>query len=99
MATGKITKRSVDVLAGASRGASFWDEELRGIGVKVTPAGTKTYLIQHRMAGRASKTQQTNIARHGTFTPAAARERAESLLRMVGSKFDPRIVNPHFGPH
>lgn len=82
--------RSVEALTASSRDTFLWDEGLRGFGVKVTPAGNKTYLVQYRMAGRASKTQRISIGKHGTFTAAAARERAETLLRLAASGTDPR---------
>jgi len=51
LATGKLTKRAVDALNPADRDQFLWDEELRGFGPKVTPAGNKVYLIQYRSGG------------------------------------------------
>ena len=43
---GKITKRVVDALGSKPNKDVFaWDSEMRGFGVRVKPAGAKTYLI------------------------------------------------------
>lgn len=49
MATGRITKRSVDALTPRTGDTFLWDDELRGFGVKVTPTGRKGYIYQYRM--------------------------------------------------
>ncbi len=43
---GKVTKRSVECLK-AGRSAQFlWDDSLSGFGVRVTPAGVGSYVLQ-----------------------------------------------------
>lgn len=87
MATGKITKRSVD---SASPGF-LWDEELRGFGLKVTPAHAKSYVFQYRMGGRETHARRITIGAHGSpWTPASARSEAERLAMMVKRGVDPR---------
>jgi hypothetical protein len=44
MATVRITKRTVDAARPKSADSYLWDGELSGFGLKVTSAGTKTYL-------------------------------------------------------
>ena len=86
----KLTKRTVDTAAPAGRVTFVWDTELRGFGLKVTPGGTKTYLVQYRMGGRESPTRRKTIGRHGgPWTPSTARKEAERLLRMVRQGKDP----------
>jgi integrase len=90
MATGKITKRTVDALTSAERATLLWDEELRGFGVKVTPAGNKVFVIQYRLGGRGSATKRYTIGTYGSpWTPAGARDEAERLLRVVRQGGDP----------
>lgn len=67
----------------------LWDASLSGFGVKVTPSGTKTYLVQYRLGGRGSATKRYTIGRHGLWAPAAARAEAERLLRLVSTGVDP----------
>ena len=39
MATGRISKRSVDALTPGERDQFLWDTDLAGFGVKATPKG------------------------------------------------------------
>ena len=54
----KLTKREVDAAKPASKDVLVWDTELKGFGLKVTPAGAKIYLIQYRMGGRGARVQR-----------------------------------------
>ena len=47
----KITKRNVDGLRVVEKDTFFWDTDLRGFGLKLTPAGRKSYVIQYRVMG------------------------------------------------
>src|SRR5215208_8239521 len=41
----KLTKRVIDALpCAADRDAIWWDEDLKGLGLKITPAGRRTFL-------------------------------------------------------
>ncbi len=90
MATGKIGKRAVDALQATGEKQFLWDDELRGFGVQVTPAGTKSYVYQYRMGGRESPKRRYTIGRHGSpWTPTSARTECERLALMVGQGVDP----------
>jgi integrase len=90
MATGKVTKRTVDAVAVGSKDQFLWDEDLSGFGLKVTPAGNKVYLLQYRLGGRGAKTRRFTIGAHGSpWTPAGARDEAERLLTLVRQGVDP----------
>jgi len=89
MATGTITKRSVDALAKGERDVFLWDDELSGFGLKVTPKGVKTYLFQYRMGGRGTATRRFTIGRHGPLTPDRARALAKDLAFKVHQGVDP----------
>ncbi|MEO7656050.1 MAG: tyrosine-type recombinase/integrase [Sphingomicrobium sp.] len=92
MATSRVTKRSVEAVpipAGAKR-AYLWDDQLKGFGVMVTPAGSRSYLVQYRIGGRGSPTRRYTIGKHGSpWTADKARERATDLLEQVRKKVDP----------
>lgn len=92
MATGAITKRSVDAEKASDRDAYLWDDALPGFGLKVTPAGGKTYLFQYRIGGRGNATRRYTIGKHGPLTPDQARTRAKALAAMVEQGIDPRQV-------
>ena len=92
MPTMKLTKRSVDACAAGDRETFFWDADLSGFGLKVTKAGTKTYLVQYRMGGRGAATKRYTIGRSGTWTPATARTEAERVLRLAAGGIDPYLA-------
>ena len=92
MATGKITKRTVDATKPGSRDEYIWDTELAGFGLKVTPAGKRVYLVQYRIGGRRSRTRRVTIGAHGVFTPDQARGKAERILAEVALGRDPADV-------
>jgi integrase len=86
----KITKRSVDAIASGVSDVYLWDDELRGFGLKVTPSGSKTYLFQYRLGGRAGRTRRYTIGKHGSpWLPAGARIEAEKLALKVKQGIDP----------
>ena len=92
MATGRITKRSVEAVAlptGSGRNY-LWDEQLKGFGVMVTPTGSRSYLVQYRIGGRGSPTRRYTIGKHGSpWTADKARERAIDVLEQVRKRIDP----------
>lgn len=90
MATGRLTKRTVDALQAAPKDQFLWDDDLAGFGLKVTPAGNKVYLFQYRLGGRGAATRRMTLGRHGSpWTPAGARAEADRLLVLVKQGKDP----------
>jgi integrase len=87
---GKVTKRTVDATMPGERDVFLWDTDLKGFGLKVSPAGSKIYLVQYRLGGREARTQRYTIGKHGSpWTPDKAREEAERLLGRVANEVDP----------
>lgn len=79
----KISKRSVDALQPGARDAFLWDTELRGFGCKITPKGSRIYLLQYGQAGRDHRIA---IGRHGIdITPEKARLEAQRLRGLVAA--------------
>ena len=89
MATGRISKRSVDALKSGEGDVYLWDSELPGFGLKVTPAGGLTYLVQYRVGGRKGRTRRVTIGKHGPLTPEQARQEAKRILGEVAAGQDP----------
>ena len=90
MATGKISKRSVDALAITGKTEFLWDDELSGFGLRVTSNGAKSYVYQYRMGGREAIKTRYTIGKHGSpWTPDLARTEAKRLALMVGQGIDP----------
>ena len=91
MAVANITKRAVDAAKARSVDSYLWDKELHGFGLKVTPAGSKVYLVQYQLGGRKGRTRRVTIGRHGEMTPTFASAEAKRLLGEIAAGRDPAI--------
>lgn len=85
----RITKRAVDAAPVPTGGDTyFWDAEPRGFGLRVTPRGIRSYVLQYRLTGRPAR--RMTIGVHGSpWTPETARSEALRLLTIVRSGVDP----------
>ncbi len=89
----KITKRVVDDAKVGERDCFLWDTELKGFGLKVTPAGNRIYVVQYRTGGRGSPTRRFTIGKHGApWTPDKARTEAKRILGSIADGNDPQSV-------
>jgi integrase len=94
MPTARLTKRSVDLVEPSSKDIFLWDDEIRGFGLRVTPKGSRSYILQYRMGGREARTCRYTIGGHGSpWTPDLARKEAQRLLVMVRQGTDPVQAN------
>jgi integrase len=84
-----LTKRIIDALVPKKTNFFFWDTELKGFGLKVTPSGSKVYVLQYRMGGRETTARRFTLGKHGAWTPDRARKEALKLLALVSSGTDP----------
>lgn len=90
MATGKITKRTLDAPQSGAVTGFLWDDELKGFGLKITAGGSASYVVQYRMGRREAKTKRYTIGGHGSpWTPTIARAEATRLLLLVAQGIDP----------
>ena len=91
MPVDRITKRTVDALKPSSTDRFLWDSEIRGFGLKVTPSGRKSYVVQYRMPGlgRRGFARRITLGDHGLLAPEEARRRAKHELGKVASGIDP----------
>src|SRR5437899_11765900 len=86
----KITKRSVDAEQPGTKDRFVFDNEVKGFGLKITPAGKKVYILQYRMGGRGSPTKRYTIGVHGVDkTPEQARVDAIRLRGQIRDHVDP----------
>src|SRR4051812_35725947 len=63
-----------------------WDGQVRGFGLRVTPAGAKSFVCQHRVTGQ---TRRVTIGSYPDWTVQAAREIAKDLKRDMDLGRDP----------
>jgi len=85
----KLTKSRVEAFPIPAAGQAFyWDDELRGFGVRVTPSGARSYIVQGRVAG---KTRRVTLGAHGRITCDEARKKAKAALVALDDGVDPQV--------
>lgn len=89
MSRGTISKRAVDALQATGKTHYLWDNDPTGFGVRVTPAGAKSYVFQFRMGGRGTPLRREVIGRIEKMAPEAARKRARELAHQARTGTDP----------
>jgi len=86
----KLTKTYIDKLMPPTEKEAFrWDDSLKGFGLRVTPGGKITYVVQGRVNGSS---QRISIGPHGVFTVDQARDVAREHLRSMRMGIDPRAT-------
>lgn len=84
----KLTDRSVKALASPATGyVIFWDDDERGLGVRVNPGGVKTYVFNYR--NRSGRLRRYTIGSPPTYTATLARNAAKKLRHRVDDGGDP----------
>jgi len=84
----KLTKRLVGDLKPSAKERFLWDNEVLGFGLRISPAGTITYVLQYRFEGRQ---RRFKIGLHGSpRTPETARQEARSLQGKIVDGIDPQ---------
>jgi integrase len=90
----RLTKSRVEGIQPAARDRLFWDAEIPGFGVKVTPKGARVYVLQY---SRRNHSRRLTIGRHGDggLTTDQARKQAEILRGIIRSGGDPATDRAH----
>lgn len=88
--TVRLTKRVCDDVMPAEKQYEVWDDNLAGFGMRVMPAGTKSFIARYRIDGGGSRaTRRTfTIGRFGALTVEEARKSAKAVLGAVPSGED-----------
>lgn len=83
----RLTKSVVDRVEPPSKGQRFIrDEVLTGFGLRVTPSGAKSFVVEVRVNGR---NRRKTLGRYGPLTVEQARRAAQQYLGQVASGIDP----------
>jgi hypothetical protein len=89
----KITKRVVDAArTEGHKRLHIYDDVVQGFGLRVTPAGAKSYFVEYRpgAGGRNAPKRRMTIGTHGApWTPDTARSEAVRILGLVRAGQDP----------
>lgn len=64
----------------------LWDAEVKGFGLRITPGGAKSFILDYRTQGRQ---RRITIGAWPDWTVAAARETAKAMKREVDLGHDP----------
>ncbi len=88
MAT-KLTKSYVDRVKPGAKDEFHWCVEPRGFGLRVTPTGKMTFIVQGRVDG-SGKEARITVGPFGVFTVEQARDLAREHLRNMRKGIDPR---------
>ncbi len=83
----RITKRSVEAVQPIEgKDVLLFDTQIADFAVRVTPEGSRIYLLQYEVAGRK---RRYRIGKHGEMTAEEARERARRFRVQVSNGHDP----------
>ena len=56
-----LTERRIRDARPETRTRILWDSQVKGLGLRVTPAGTKSYILNYRVAGRERRATRANL--------------------------------------
>ena len=86
-----LNKRTVEALRPADASWIAWDDRLTGFGVRIHPAGTKTFIVNYRAGdgGRKAPNKRVSIGRFGAVTAEQARRQAHEILGKAAGGGDP----------
>lgn len=87
----KFTKGYVDKVRPAAKDDFHWDTDVKGFGLRITPKGKITFVVQGRVDGSAKEARIT-IGAYGVFTVDQARDVAREHLRTMRMGGDPRAI-------
>src|SRR5262245_39604077 len=93
MATQKLTKKLIDSLEPSSTRYIVWDSEITGLGLQVSPKGTrhpngrKAFVLYYRT--RDGVQRKPSLGPYGVLTVETAREQARDMLADIRHGEDP----------
>ena len=87
----KLTKHVIDDLEPEDKDQFYWDTDITGLALKVTPKGKKTFLVQYRPGGRGTPTRKVFIGPFGEVTLHKAKTEAKRILGLRADGRDPAL--------
>jgi hypothetical protein len=83
----RLTDRLVKALPAPSSGSKIhYDDEVKGLGVRITAAGARAFILRYRIGGRG---RLFTIGSFPDWSATAAREEAKALKKRVDKDEDP----------
>jgi integrase len=81
-----LKKSAIDAARKAKRDQFLWDGREHGLGVKITPAGSKIFILQKTVRGRV---RRITLGKYGDITLEDARIEARKLNGVIAANRDP----------
>lgn len=89
----RLTKKVVEALQPSEVPRYFWDDQLPGFGVKITPTGKRRYVCKYRVGGgRTGRQRWYFLGLHGQITCDQARDQAIQIFSVVSRGEDPQAT-------
>src|SRR4051812_21167890 len=85
----KLNDVAVRQLKPTGRRADLWDAVVRGLVLRVSQRGTKTFVVWYRTRGGESR--RLMLGRYPLLSLSQAREKAKEALRQVADGKDPFV--------
>ena len=85
-----LTERIVREAKPEPKTRILWDSKVKGLGLRITPKGVKSYILNYRINGRE---RRATLARTSEISLKIARERAgDQLVRIRAGEADPLAI-------
>ena len=82
-----LTKKAIDAFTHKGGWDVRWDDDVKGLGLRIYPSGRKSFIFRYTSRSRQKKT--TTIGPYGAFTLHKAREIAQRMRVEVSQGHDP----------
>lgn len=86
----RLSDRTLQTLKAASKRYDLWDSDTRGLGVRVSVKGQKTFVLIARYPGKKNATRR-RLGEYPGMTLAEAREEARRWLALIRRGTDPAV--------
>ena len=88
----RLTERSVaNAKPDPNRRIELWDDLVTGFGLRITPAGHKSFVVMYRMGGRLSPKRRLTLGSYPRIGLGDARQMAKDALEKVAKGIDPSV--------
>jgi integrase len=90
----KLSKRAADALMSVDRRVIYYDTDLKGFGLSVSPSGAKSWCVEYRpgAGGRRTPKRRMVLGSVTTLTPDQARSAARKILSAAALGEDPAAL-------
>ena len=84
----RLKKRQIDAIDKPKKEIRLWDDDPRGLGIRIKPSGAKSFFVQYR-SPEDFKKRRITLGQYGTLSIEQARIKARKELGRVADKVDP----------